>query len=86
MKCICDWNLKHIEDKCALWKTVKPVFTNKIPRSRVVTDNCLTWESQISAVQRKISRAIGLLKYARDFVQTGTLINIYKSIIGPHFS
>ena len=35
----------------------------------VVIDNCLTWESHISAVQKKISSAIGLLKYARNFVQ-----------------
>ena len=29
-----------------------------------VIDNCLTWESHISALQEKISRAKGLLKYA----------------------
>ena len=52
----------------------------------VVIDNCLTWESHICAVQKKISRAIGLLKYARNFVQTDTLINLYRSIIEPHFS
>ena len=51
----------------------------------VVIDNCLTGESDISALQRKISRAIGLLKYARNFVQTGALINLYRSIIEPHF-
>ena len=49
-------------------------------------DNRLTWESQICAVQKKISRAIGLLKYARNFVQTDTLLNLYRSIIEPHFS
>ena len=49
-------------------------------------DNCLTWESQICAVQKKISRAIGPLKYARNFVQTDTLINLYRSIMEPHFS
>ena len=52
----------------------------------VVIDNCVTWESHIRALQKKISRAIGLLKYAQNFVQTGTLINLYKSIIQPHFS
>ena len=52
----------------------------------VMIDNCLTWESHISAVQKKISRAIGLLKYARNFVQTDTLINSYRSITEPHFS
>ena len=49
-------------------------------------DNCLIWESHISALQKKISRAIGLLKYARNFVQTGTLINLYRSIIEPNFT
>ena len=52
----------------------------------VVIDNCLTWESHNSALQKKIFRAIRLLKYARNFVQTGTLINLYRSIIEPHFS
>ena len=52
----------------------------------VVIENCLTWESHISALQKKTPRAIGLLKYARSFVQTGTLINLYRSIIEPHFS
>ena len=45
-----------------------------------------TWESHISAVQKKISRAISLLKYAQNFVQTGTLINLYRSVIEPHLS
>ena len=52
----------------------------------VVIDNCLTWEYHICAVQKKISRAIGLLKYARKFVQTNTLTNSYRSAIEPHFS
>ena len=51
----------------------------------VMIDNCLTWESHINAVQKKISRAIGLLKYARNFIQTDTLINLYRSITEPHF-
>ena len=51
----------------------------------VMIDNCLTWESHINSVQKKISRAIGLLKYARSFVQTDTLINLYRSITEPHF-
>ena len=49
-------------------------------------DNCLTLESHISALQKKISRAIGLLKYARNVVQTDALINLYRTVIEPHFS
>ena len=51
----------------------------------VMIDNCLTWERHIKAVQKKISRVIGLLKYARNFVQTDTLINLYRSITDSHF-
>ena len=49
---------------------------NETEYGGVVIDNCLTWDSHISAVQKKISRAIGLLKYARNLAQTGTLMNI----------
>ena len=52
----------------------------------VVIDNCLALEIHISALQKKISRAVGLFNYAQNFVQTGTLINLYGSIIEPHFS
>ena len=48
-------------------------------------DNCLTWESHISEIQEKISRAIGILKYARNFVQTDTFMNLYRNITEPHF-
>ena len=52
----------------------------------VVIDNCLTWESHISTLQKKISRAIGLLKYARNFVQSGTLINFFIEASKSHIS
>ena len=39
-------------------------LTNETKYLGVVIDNCFTWESHICAVQKKISRAIGLLKYA----------------------
>ena len=34
----------------------------------------------------KISRALGLLKYAKHYVQEDTLRNMYPSIVQPHFS
>ena len=51
----------------------------------VMIDNCLTWESHINEVQKTISRAIGLLKYARNFAQTETLI-IYIEASWSHIS
>ena len=59
---------------------------NETKNLGVVIDNCLTWESHNRALQKKIFRAIGILKYARYFFQTGTLINLYRSIIEPGFS
>ena len=43
-------------------------------------------ELKISQMELQTSRAIGLLKYVRNCVQTGTLINLYRSIMEPHFS
>ena len=40
---------------------------NKTRYLGVVIDNCLAWESHISALQKKISRAIGLLNYTQKF-------------------
>ena len=45
---------------------------------------CLCTSPSLSS--KKISKAIGLLKSARNFVQADTLINLYRSIIEPHFS
>ena len=49
-------------------------------------DDNLKWESNFITTQKKISRAIGLLKYAKHYVQEDTLRNIYLSIVQPHFS
>ena len=40
----------------------------------------------VKCTQKKISRAIGLLKYAKHYVQEDTLRNMYLSIVQPHFS
>ena len=49
-------------------------------------DDNLKWESNVVCTQKKISRAIGLLKYAKHYVQEDTLRNMYLSIVQPHFS
>ena len=61
-------------------------LVNKTKYLGVMIDNCLSWDSQIRAVNQKVSRAIGLLKYARNFVETDTMANLYRSIIEPHLS
>ena len=52
----------------------------------VMIDKNLKWESQVKFLQKKISRALGLLKYAKRFVLEETLRNRYLSIVEPHLS
>ena len=49
-------------------------------------DENLKWGSQAKFLQTKISRTLGLLKYAKQFVQEETLRNMYSSIVEPHLS
>ena len=48
-------------------------------------DDNLKWNSQIKSIQIKILRALGLLKYARQYVSLATLKNIYRGIVEPNF-
>ena len=52
----------------------------------LMTDDNLRWDSQIKNMQTKISRALGLLKYAKQYVPLATLSNMYKDIIEPNFN
>ena len=52
----------------------------------LMIDDNLKWESNVVCTQKKISRAIGRLKYAKHYVQEDTLRNMYLSIVQPHFS
>ena len=52
----------------------------------LMIDDNLKWESNVKCTQKKISRVIGLLKYAKHYVQGDTLRNMYLSIVQPHFS
>ena len=53
----------------------------------VMIDENLKWGSQaIKFLRTKISRALGLLNYAKQFVQEETLRNMHLSIVEPHLS
>ena len=52
----------------------------------LMIDDNLKWESNVIKTQKKISRAIGLLKYAKHYVQEDTLRSMYLSIVQLHFS
>ena len=52
----------------------------------LMIDDNLKWESNVECKQKKVSSAIGLLKYAKHYAQEDTLRNMYLSIVQPHFS
>ena len=52
----------------------------------VMIDKNLKWGTEVKFLQKKISRALWLLKYAKQFLQEETLRNMYLSIIEPHLS
>ena len=52
----------------------------------ILIDDNLKWDSQIKNIQGKVSRALGLLKYAKRYVPLGMLNSMYKGIVEPHFN
>lgn len=50
----------------------------------VTLDQCMNFNDHVSNVVKKISKAIGILKYCR-FLPRPVLLNLYNSIVLPHF-
>ena len=82
-------------NKMAVQPTLSPVFhvggtdidlVNKVKYLGLHIDNSLTWKCQIENIKGKVSRAIGLLKYCKNFVSMETLNDIYRSIVEPHLN
>ena len=69
--------LKVRDDDLALVETTKYLG--------VQVDNSLDWKEHIKSVSTKVSRAVGLLKYAKRFLPQNSLKTLYTSIIEPHF-
>ena len=51
----------------------------------VQVDNSLDWKEQIKLISSKVSKALGLLNYAKNFLPESSLKSPYFSIIEPHF-
>ena len=51
----------------------------------VQIDSSLDWKEKIKAVSVKVSRALGFLKHAKNFLPRETLRTLYKGIVEPHF-
>ena len=48
-------------------------------------DRHLTWKKLAVAISRKVSRAIGVMKQAKQFLPQNILKILYRSIVEPHF-
>ena len=52
----------------------------------VLMDKNLSWKYHVEHVLSKISKTVGMISKLRHFVPKHTLLNIYKSLIGPYLS
>ena len=78
--------LKHQEDQWCLSIHNNPLqVVQGTKHQGVYIDNTLDWKNHIQEITKKISRSLGLLKYAKRFLPLESLKDIYTSIIDPNF-
>ena len=51
----------------------------------IYIDEYLTWHSHIDKLCKKIASAIGAIKRVKPFAPQSTLLNVYNSLVQPHF-
>ena len=51
----------------------------------VQIDDNLNWKEHIRAVSAKVSRAVGFLKYSKQYLPLSAVKTLYTSIVEPHF-
>ena len=83
----------QLECACNDWKYI--IFlrfildcSNSFPTSPYIikTHPSPFWDSHLKNIETKISRALGMLTYAKRYVPISTLNNMYKAIVQPHFN
>ena len=84
---------KKLKDiKCPL--TIKPSFAIRGAEISIIehtkylgvqVDQYMNWENHINHVIKKISRALGMIRLAKNFFPLTTLQILYKSIVEPYF-
>ena len=48
-------------------------------------DENLSWQEHVNYISKKVAKGLGMLRRIRDLVPINTLVDIYSSIILPHF-
>ena len=51
----------------------------------VLVDQNLNWECHIQSISKKIASALGAIKRIRHLVPFSILMNVYNSLVQPHF-
>ena len=51
----------------------------------VQVDQELKWTNHLTTVTKKISRGIGILRYAKQYLPPATIETMYKSLVEPYF-
>ena len=51
----------------------------------IIVDQFLNWEEHISALIKKMSKGIGILRYGKSYLPLTTVQSMYRSIVEPHF-
>ena len=50
----------------------------------VIVDKFLSWDEQISAVMKKVSRGLGMLRFSRQYLPIVTVQKMYRSLVEPY--
>ena len=58
---------------------------NKFPIKHVSTSKSLSWECHINEISKKIASGISAIKRIRYFLPFEILLNVYNSLVQPHF-
>ena len=51
----------------------------------VHVDQCLNWDVHIAEVIKKISRALGMIRHAKQYLPLSILQAMYRSMVEPYF-
>ena len=51
----------------------------------VIVDKHLSWDEQISAVTKKVSRGLGMLRFSKKYLPIVTVQKMHRSLVEPYF-
>ena len=78
--------LRTAEDNlCLNIRGKKLDVVQKVKYLGVQVDNSLDWKEQIKVISSKVSKALGLLKHARNLLPESSLKSLYLGIVEPRF-